>query len=323
MWPKEVNSPLIFEPIFVERMWGGRRLESEFHKKLPPDVRIGESWEIVDRPEAQSVVAKGPLRGMTLHELWTNYREAVFGGAPTTGLLRRSLSRFPLLIKILDAREKLSLQVHPPEHVATRLGGEPKTEFWYVAAADPGAKLSVGFRAPIKRDRFEETLRDGTAVNHLHRIPVHEGDAVFLPAGRLHAVGAGNLLIEIQQNSDTTYRVFDWNRTDPTTGKRRALHVEEAVQCIDFGEVQPKLIEPEGELLVSHGLFEIRKWNLKQPREAAPPGQFAIVCCLRGTVACANVELLSGEMFLVPAHLQDRQLKPLASQTTLLRVTIP
>jgi mannose-6-phosphate isomerase len=313
---KEVNNPLIFEPIFMERIWGGRRLESEFHKKLLPDVRIGESWEVVDRPEAQSVVAKGPLRGMTLHELWTRRRDEIFGKVADT-------PRFPLLIKILDAREKLSLQVHPPEHVAARLGGEPKTEFWYVTAADPGAKLFVGLRAPIKRDRFEETLRDGTVVDHIHTITVHEGDAMFLPAGRLHAVGAGNLLIEIQQNSDTTYRVFDWNRVDPITGKRRELHVREALQCIDFGDVQPKLIQSEGELLVSHSLFEIRRWSLNQPREAAPHGQFAIICCLRGTVRCANVEVLPGEMFLVPAHLQDRQLKPLTSQTTLLRVTIP
>jgi mannose-6-phosphate isomerase len=307
----------------MERIWGGRRLESEFHKKLPPDVRIGESWEIVDRPEAQSVVAKGPLRAMTLHELWTDYREEVFGLAPKPGSPPRPLSRFPLLIKILDAREKLSLQVHPPEHVATRLGGEPKSEFWYVAAADPGAELSIGFRAPITRERFEETLRDGSVIDYVHNIGVHQGDAVFLPAGRLHAVGAGNLLIEIQQNSDTTYRVFDWNRTDPITGKRRELHIKEAVQCVDFDDVQPKLIEAEGELLVSHSLFEIRKWNLNQPREAAPIGQFTIICCLTGIVCCTNVEILPGEVFLVPAHLRDRALKPLARKTTFLRVTIP
>ncbi|HEY4270536.1 MAG TPA: type I phosphomannose isomerase catalytic subunit [Candidatus Udaeobacter sp.] len=319
----EVTAPLTFDPIFMERMWGGRRLESEFHKKLPPNVRIGESWEIVDRPEAQSVVTKGPLRGTTLHELWTKYREEVFGEAPKTVSPWHSSPRFPMLIKILDAAKKLSLQVHPPEHVATRLGGEPKTEFWYVAAADPGAELLVGFRTPIARDRFEETLRDRTVIDYVHKIAVHEGDAVFLPAGRLHAVGAGNLLIEIQQNSDTTYRVFDWNRTDPITGKARELHVEEAIQCIDFEDVQQKLIQSEGELLLSHSLFEIRKWNLNQSREAAPLGQFAIVCCLTGNLSCANTKLAPGELFLIPAHLEDRELKPVVSDTSLLRVTIP
>lgn len=318
----EVTGPLTFEPIFMERMWGGRRLESDFHKKLPPNVRIGESWEIVDRPEAQSVVAKGPLHGITLHELWTEHRD-IFGEAPKTVSPCRSLPRFPLLIKILDAAEKLSLQVHPPEHVAARLGSEPKTEFWYVAATDPGAELLVGFRAPITKDHFEETLRDRTVIDYIHKVAVHEGDAVFLPAGRLHAVGPGNLLIEIQQNSDTTYRVFDWNRTDLKSGKGRELRVQDAIRCIDFEDVQPKLIQSEGELLLSHSLFEIQKWNLHQSREAAPLGQFAIVCCLKGSLCCANVELNSGEIFLVPAHLQDRQLKPLAPQTTLLRITIP
>jgi mannose-6-phosphate isomerase len=312
----EVTTPLTFEPIFIERMWGGRRLESEFHKKLPPQKRIAESWEIVDRPEAQSRVVAGPLGGRTLHELWTQHRQEIFGDIPDT-------PRFPLLIKILDAQKKLSLQVHPPENVATRLGGEPKSEFWYVAAADPDAELFLGFREPITHDRFKERLDDGTVIDHVHRIAVRAGDAVFLPAGRIHAAGAGSLLIEIQQNSDTTYRVFDWNRTDPATGSKRDLHVEQAIQCINFEDVQPKLTQSEGELLISHGLFEIRKWNLDEAREAAPLGEFAIVCCLTGNVDCAKAKLAPGEVFLITAHLEDRQLKPLAPDTSLLRVTIP
>ena len=312
----EITAPLTFQPIFIERMWGGRRLESEFHKKLPQQKRIGESWEIVDRSEAQSVVTGGPLGGRTLHELWTQDREEIFGNVPET-------PRFPLLIKILDAEEKLSLQVHPPENVASRLGGEPKSEFWYVAAANPDAELFLGFREPITRDKFEKRLRDGTVIDHVHRIGVRAGDAVFLPAGRVHAIGAGNLLIEIQQNSDTTYRAFDWNRTDPATGTKRDLHVEEAIQCIDFEDVQPKLIQSKSELLISHSLFEIRKWNLEGTFEAAPRGQFAIVCCLSGKLTCAKTTLAPGEIFLVPAHLEDRQLKPIARDTSLLRVMIP
>ena len=316
MLRNEVTAPLTFQPIFIERMWGGRRLESEFHKKLPPQKRIGESWEIVDRFEAQSVVASGPLRGKTLHELWTQHREELFGDVPDT-------ARFPLLIKILDAQEKLSLQVHPPENVASRLGGEPKSEFWYVAAADPNAELFLGFREPITRDEFEERLSEGTLIDHVHRIAVQPGDAVFLPAGRVHAIGAGNLLIEIQQNSDTTYRVFDWNRTDPATGTKRDLHVEQAIQCIDFEDVQPNLIQAKSEMLISNSLFEIQKWNLDRAREAAPLGQFAIVCCLTGNLSCAKGNLAPGEFFLIPAHLEDRQLKPLVPNTSLLRITIP
>jgi mannose-6-phosphate isomerase len=230
--------------------------------------------------------------------------------------------RFPLLIKIIDAQEKLSLQVHPAEDVASRLGGEPKTEFWYVAGAKE-TELFLGFREPITRKKFEATVRDGTVMDYVHKIAVHAGNAVFLPAGRVHAVGAGNLLVEIQQNSDTTYRIFDWNRTDPTNGRQRELHFERAIQCIDFEDVQPKLIESMGELLVSHSLFEVRKWNLNDVRGSVPLGQFAIVCCLTGNISCANVEIAAGEFFLIPAHLEHRQLKPLVPDTSLLRVTIP
>ena len=315
MSPKNLTTPLTFEPIFQERMWGGRRLESEFHKKLPPQKRIGESWEIVDRTEAQSVVANGPLRGSTLHELWTRHREEIFGGVPDT-------PRFPLLIKIIDAQENLSLQVHPADDAATRLGGEPKSEFWYVAGADE-TELFLGFRKPITREKFEEAARDGAVLDYVHKIAVRAGDAVFLPAGRVHATGAGNLLIEIQQNSDTTYRIFDWHRIDPTTGKQRELHVQRAIQCIDFEDVQPKLIEARGELLVSHSLFEIQKWTLDGRRDAAPLGQFAIICCLTGSLSCASVELAPGQIFLVPAQLKDRAVRPATDNVSLLRVTIP
>src|SRR5947207_977601 len=146
--PSTMTYPLTFAPIFMERMWGGLRLESESGKKLPPNTRIGESWEIADRPEAQSVVANPPLKGRTLHDLWTQNRHDIFGVVPET-------PRFPLLIKLLDAQERLSLQVHPPEKIAARLGGEPKTEFWYVAAADPGAELFLGFRELITRQQFK------------------------------------------------------------------------------------------------------------------------------------------------------------------------
>jgi mannose-6-phosphate isomerase len=227
-----------------------------------------------------------------------------------------------LLIKLLDAHEKLSLQVHPPEQFAGKCGGGPKTEFWHVADADPGAELWIGFREPITRAQFESALRQGTAADYVHKISVKPGGAVFLPAGRLHAVGAGNLLIEIQQNSDTTYRVFDWNRVDEK-GKPRQLHIEQALQCIDFDDVRPELIEPKGELLIRHKLFEIQKWNLDSPRESAPLGQFAIVCCLSGKLRCGNGDLGPGEFFLVPASLQDRKLQPQRKETSLLRITIP
>jgi mannose-6-phosphate isomerase len=300
----------------MERIWGGSKLAELLGKNWPANKRIGESWEIVDRPEAQSVVADGPLKSKTLHELWSQQRKEVFGDVP-------SAPRFPLLIKLLDAQEKLSLQVHPPETIAAKLGGEPKTEFWYVAAAEPDAELFVGFKRSTSRDKFEKALRAGSAADHVQTLTVKAGDSMFLPAGRFHGIGGGNLLVEIQQNSDTTYRVFDWNRVDSTTGKPRQLHVDQALACIDFNDVAPNLIKPEGELLVRHELFEIQKWNLESSREIAARGQFAIVCCLSGSLHCADVDLRPREFFLVPASLQDRQLRPRGDGTTLLRITIP
>jgi mannose-6-phosphate isomerase len=308
-------SALTFEPLFQERIWGGRRLADLYGKKLPSNVAIGESWEIVDRPEAQSVMRDGALRGKTLHDLWTQDRQSIFGNVPDA-------ARFPLLVKILDAHEKLSLQVHPPEKVATKLGGEPKTEFWYVAAADPGAELFVGLGQAMTRAQFKEALHSGTIAQYVHRIRVKAGDAMFLPAGRLHAVGEGNLLVEIQQNSDTTYRVFDWNRVDDQ-GKPRQLHIDQTLQCIDFNDVRPRLVQTEAETLLHHDLFEIQKWNLDSPREIASWGQFAIVCCLSGKLRCADVELGPGELFLIPARLQYRNVEPLKKATSLLRITIP
>jgi mannose-6-phosphate isomerase len=313
--PGLASAPLTFEPIFMERMWGGRRLESKFGKELPAQKSIGESWEIVDRPEAQSIVRNGPLRGKTLHELWTQHRDEIFGDV-------LDIPRFPLLLKLLDAHEDLSLQVHPPEQLSRKLGGEPKTELWYVAAADPGAKLCLGFRKSITRDQFEKALRNGTVADQVHKIRVKSGDAAFLPAGRFHAAGAGNLLIEIQQNSDTTYRVFDWNRMDDT-GKQRQLHIEQALQCIDFNDVAPNLVEPKGEVLVRHELFEVQRWNLTAPRRISSQSEFAIVCCVSGSLRCGDVDLSPGEFCLVPMSLSDQELQPQRKETSLLRITIP
>lgn len=299
----------------MERIWGGHRLASLFGKKTPPTATIGESWEIVDRSEAQSVVRNGAFRDRTLHELWTRDRGPIFGDLPDS-------PRFPLLIKLLDAHDQLSLQVHPPKKIAESLGGEPKTEFWYIASAIPGAKLFVGLREAVTAAQFAEAVRSGTVADLVHNFEVKVGDCMFLPAGRFHGIGAGNVLVEIQQNSDTTYRVFDWNRTDDG-GKPRELHIEQALKSIDFDDIIPCLVQPDGELLVRNDLFEIEKWNLSGPRVIAPIGQFAIICCLTGVVRCVDVDLRPGEFALVPAVLPDRKVQPREDGTTLLRITIP
>jgi len=310
-----LSQPLVFDPIFQERIWGGRRLESLYGKKLPPEFCIGESWEIVDRVEAQSVVAAGPWQGRTLHDLWSNEREEIFGPMPES-------ARFPLLIKLLDARERLSLQVHPPAAIASELGGEAKTEFWYIAEAAPEAELYVGLRKDGSRARLETALKQGTVEEIAHAIPVRTGDAMFLPSGRLHAVGAGNVIVEIMENSDTTYRVFDWNRRDDQ-GRSRELHIEKALRSIDFEDYEPKQVTPAGECLVRHSAFEVEKWNLEAERMASPGGKFAIVGCLSGKISCAGTSILPGEFFLLPASLRDRRLIPCAPNSVLLRITIP
>jgi mannose-6-phosphate isomerase len=225
--------PLTFKPIFKERVWGGRNLETLFRKPLPPERPIGESWEISDRPGDVSVIANGPLAGRDLRWLVEQHGPELFG----PGL---SAARFPLLIKILDARQTLSLQVHPPAAVAARLGGEPKTELWHIVHAEPNAALYVGLKRGVSRELFEQKLRDGSVAECLHRVPVRAGEAMFLPSGRVHAIGAGLVLFEIQQNSDTTYRVFDWNRLG-LDGRPRELHVPESLASINFNDFEPAL----------------------------------------------------------------------------------
>ncbi len=312
--------PLIFEPLFMERVWGGRRLEQLYNKKLPPGARIGESWEIVDREEAQSVVHDGPLRGHTLHELWTDHRETIFGPGWD------GEERFPLLVKMLDAQERLSLQVHPPASIAESLGGEPKTEMWYLAQAEAGADLYAGLAAPVDRAAFEKALHEGRAADLIHRLPVTAGDAIAIPSGRIHAIGAGCLIVEIQQNSDTTYRVFDWNRAG-LDGSPRTLHIEESLQSTDFNDIQPELqprVEGSG-VLVEYPLFRVEKWDLSDPRPALADayGRCAVFVCLEGKVDCAGTVFSPGEFFLVPACLPQARVEPLKPGTTLLRTTIP
>ena len=227
--------PLAFHPIFKERIWGGRELEKLYGKKIPAGKLIGESWEISDRPGDESIVANGPFAGKSLRWLMENHAAEILGGAKPA-----ARGRFPLLCKILDAREKLSLQVHPPASKAAELKGEPKTETWFIADAAPGAELFVGLKNGVTRAEFEKRISDGSVAECFHRVPVCAGNVMFLPSGRVHAIGAGLVIFEIQQNSDTTYRVFDWNRVG-LDGKPRELHIPQSLESVDFNDFQPKL----------------------------------------------------------------------------------
>ena len=229
-------SLLNFVPLYQTRVWGGRRLETLLGRVLPDDQPYGESWDLVDRPGEQSVVSYGTYAGMTLNELWMIHRTDVFGACYSS----HPAERFPLLIKVLDCADDLSLQVHPPAALAPLLGGEPKTEMWYVAHADRDARLYAGLRQGVTRDAFECALQDGSVADCVHGVTPIAGDSMYVPSGRLHALGKGLLIYEIQQNSDTTYRVFDWNRVG-LDGCPRELHVAQSMQCIDFNDFEPKL----------------------------------------------------------------------------------
>lgn len=256
-----MSAPIYFRPLYMERVWGGRGLADKLNRSLPPEKVIGESWEIVDRPEAQSVVAGGPFEGMTIRELLQTSAGTVMG--PTYDPAKP----FPILVKWLDCQEKLSLQVHPPYKVAEELGGEPKTENWYIADVDEGAELMVGLKQGVTREAFEEALTNNELEPLVHRATVSPGDSIFVWSGRIHAIGGGNFILEIQQNSDTTYRVYDWGRVG-LDGKPRDLHVEESMQSIAFDDFEPEPMRntQAGDTIADCNEFRIRKESVSQDR---------------------------------------------------------
>lgn len=242
--------------MYKERVWGGCGLAKHLDRSLPDGKVIGESWEIVDREDAQSVVKGGPFAGMSLRELLVENAPAILG--PKADGSRP----FPILVKWLDCQERLSLQVHPPARVALDLGGEPKTECWYIAHASPEASLIVGLKKSVTREGFEVALRDHTAEACVHRFPVESGDSILVESGRLHAIDGGNMILEIQQNSDTTYRVYDWGRLG-LDGRSRQLHIDASLKSIDFEDFEPAPLRRQAgeQTLADCSEFRIRKFE--------------------------------------------------------------
>lgn len=288
-------NPIRFAPLYMERVWGGRELAARLGRPLPGEQPVGEAWELVDRGEAQSVVADGPLAGRTLHDLWTNHREEIFGPRHAN-----AGPRFPLLCKLLDARDRLSVQVHPPAAIAPRLRGEPKTEMWYFLACDPGSRIYAGLRPGTTRETFAELLHAGRVEECLHVLPTRTGDSIFIPSGRLHAIGEGNLIVEIQQNSDTTYRVFDWNRTG-LDGRPRELHIEESLLSTDFADFAPGLDHTPSGVVAACAHFRVEKHHLTAAAPLAAAGDFAIVTVLAGRVTGGDAVFGRGDFCLLPA----------------------
>ncbi len=309
--------PLHFAPIFKERVWGGDKLKSYIRETAPGEGVVGEAWLISDHPSAESVVADGPHRGRTLHELLAQDATAILGRLAKL----TPHGRFPLLLKLLDAGLPLSVQVHPDDACAERLS-EPdvgKTEMWHVIQADAGSELVCGLDTSLNAAGFREAVEHGGIEDSMTRFEAAPGDSVFVPAGTVHAIGGGILLAEIQQNSDLTYRIYDYNRRGPD-GSLRELHVEKAAEAIHFGSSHtgknealalPTVDGLERRVLAASQYFAAERLDLFDPKvEGRFSGDtkgasFHIALCL-GPKAVVTSEigehvLLGGEAALIPA----------------------
>ncbi len=292
-------TPLLqFKPIYQERVWGGRGLETFLGRELTGTAPIGESWEMVDRPEAQSLVAGGPWAEKSLREI------LIARGAEIMGPQWPKARPFPILVKWLDCRERLSLQVHPPSSVAAKLGGEPKTENWYVAAAKPGAAVLAGLKPGVDAAKFRAALKDNTAESLVHRLPTLAGDSLLIRSGVMHAIDGGNLILEIQQNSDTTYRVYDWGRVG-LDGKPRAMHVEQSMASLEANTAgTPQLVRTSDKttVLADCHEFRITRHQLAAGENLAFKAgeQARIISVVSGRLTADGTSLAVGDNALLP-----------------------
>ncbi len=317
--------PLRFEPIFRRYLWGGRRLADLLHKPIG-DESCAESWEIVDHNLDQSVVKYGDLAGRTLHWLIEQYGRELLGDSVFQEISEPTLpvqlqKRFPLLLKFLDAKNRLSVQVHPSDKLAATLDPPDlgKTEAWYVLHANPGSRIYAGLKTGVTREIFIKAIAENRTEDTLHSFQPHAGDCVLIRAGTVHAIGEGCLIAEIQQASDTTFRIFDWNRFGPD-GRPRDLHIEQGIKATDFqcGPVFPlsplPTEFPEANTIVSCDLFTMRGWELSHPVEIGGDGRFHILAVTQGAVDLSNdpsgQPLPIGSTALIPAALDPVTISP-------------
>ena len=323
--------PLRFKPLYFEKIWGGRRLETVLGRHLPSDEPIGESWEVSDHPHGRSIVVNGSERGRMLHELVLAHPVELLGAR----VMQKSDGRFPLLVKYIDADDKLSVQVHPDDAYAAAHEGElGKTEMWYVLYAESGAQLIAGLNAGVTKEQFQEALEHGDPASLLHHIPVSAGDAIFIPAGRIHAIMPGLVILEIQENSDTTYRLYDWGRVG-LDGKPRELHVQQAMEVADWTDYDPVpgIVRTEQEgpntktLLAECSHFVVEKYDLHAERDfVTDGGSFSILNCINGNATlkwdggCEH--LVYADSLLIPAEITHFTLHP-QKHATIIRSYVP
>lgn len=320
--------PLRFTPVYKDYLWGGQQITQKYQRQLPPGI-YAESWEVTDRLDGMGVVANGPLAGTTFRALVQRFGAELMGTKATT-------PTFPLLIKLIDAHDKLSVQVHPDDEAARKFGGEAKTEMWYVLSAQPGSALYCGLKPGVNRAALEQAIQSRQVENLLNRIPVQAGDAVYVPGGRVHAIDAGCLIFEVQQNSNTTYRVYDWGRVG-LDGKARPLHIQEALRVINWNDagsakVQPAQLVAQGdtrvERLLSSPYFRVERYTLADPCNCRADGtSFRIFFVMSGklqiTLEGHEETLTPGSTCLVPAAVPECPLDPVDGPVTLLRITLP
>ena len=308
--------PLQFTPLYKYRIWGGEKLKTKLNKKYTEE-NIGESWEVSDVSGDETVVSEGPLKGKTLRDLVNQYKGDFVGNA----VYEKFGEEFPLLIKFIDAKTPLSIQVHPSNEVAKeRHNSFGKNEMWYVMQADKDAELIVGFDKKINTDDYKTHLKNNTILNVMHHETVQKGDTFYIPTGRVHAIGAGVLLAEIQQTSDVTYRIYDYDRVDFKTGEKRELHNNLAIDVIDYEvhanyKTNYSLDKNVSNTLVHSPYFRtnILDINSRVEKDYSAIDSFIIYMCVEGTVDVISegetYTINNGETLLVPAALNTITLK--------------
>lgn len=316
--------PLTFSPVYKNYLWGGSRIPETFNRNVPEGI-YAESWEISDRDDGMSIVANGPLTGKTIREVLSENPQEIMGTSVKG-------TKFPLLIKLIDAKQKLSVQVHPNDETAARFGGEAKTEMWYLLGDNP-TQVYCGLNPGVTRENFLQAVADGTSGDALRTVPVKKDDTVFVRGGRVHAIDEGCLILEIQQNSNTTYRLYDWDRVG-TDGKPRELHIEQAIEVINWDDNENPLVEPKvlvetdtfqcSEILNCE-YFQLEKLIFSTPLEVPMNGKsFHALFVAEGEIVIewegGSLPAPGGTSILVPAALPTYTLK---GEATVLRTTIP
>jgi len=318
--------PLLFEPVYKDYLWGGQEMARRYGRTDTGDI-CAESWEISDRTDGMSMVSNGPFRGTSLADLCAKLGGRLLGSQFADG-------PFPLLIKLIDAKQDLSVQVHPNNASAALTNGQPKTEMWYVLAAQKDARIFAGLRPGVTEASFLDALgRHTLPAEALAPVPAVPGQALFIPGGRVHAIGAGCLLLEVQQNSNTTYRVYDWDRRDQD-GKSRPLHLDQALAVIDWDDAQPTLIDAPADKkahvaqtdILSCPFFSIRHWRANEAVVVENDGRsfHAWFCadgmCTIRTVA-GEAALQAGTSCLMPAEISTYEIIPACSDIELLQIS--